>query len=210
MEIVFKKVVGLINYYSLVNCYAHFTGQYSVLIFRIPTVLDIIPLELVHFRNSQYPVSSCSFSCPPLPLLLFVFVFKCRSRKRLRDFPTVFIPGCRRERAHASPLPSVNRPWQVDLKLHLSSPLTRRWNYSGQPSFCTRWAKLAKPFVPSLPFACYGIVLSSHQQCSINETFTSSHHHRCITAIICLFSRGNGPNGTSCEDGVRCNAMWSS
>ena len=46
----FKKVVGLINYYSLVNCYALSpTGQYSVLIFRIPTVFDIIPLELVRF-----------------------------------------------------------------------------------------------------------------------------------------------------------------
>jgi hypothetical protein len=48
----FKKVVGLVNYYSLINCYAHHTGQYSVLIFRIPTVFDIIPLELVCYRNS--------------------------------------------------------------------------------------------------------------------------------------------------------------
>ena len=49
---IFKKVVGLVNYYVLVNCYALGpTGQYSVLIFRIPTVFDIIPLELVRFRN---------------------------------------------------------------------------------------------------------------------------------------------------------------
>jgi hypothetical protein len=30
---------------------------------RIPTVLDIIPLELFRFRNSRYSVSSCSV-CP--------------------------------------------------------------------------------------------------------------------------------------------------
>ena len=71
MEILFKKVVGLINYYVLVNCYAlDSTGQYFVLIFRIPTVFDIIPLELVRFRNSQYSISSCSFSCPALLLSL--------------------------------------------------------------------------------------------------------------------------------------------
>ena len=53
MEILFKKVVGLINYYSLVNGYALGpTGQYSVLIFRIPTVFDVILLELVRFLNS--------------------------------------------------------------------------------------------------------------------------------------------------------------
>ena len=69
MEILSKKVIGLVNYYSLVNCYAlGFTGQYFVLIFRIPTVFDIIPLELVRFRHSRYFVSSCSFSCPALPL----------------------------------------------------------------------------------------------------------------------------------------------
>ena len=52
MEILFKKVVGLVNYYVLVNCYALGSmGQYSVLIFRIPTVFDIIPLELVRFQN---------------------------------------------------------------------------------------------------------------------------------------------------------------
>jgi hypothetical protein len=51
------KVVGLVNCYllghALVNCYALGpTGQYSVLIFHIPTVFDIIPLELVRFQNS--------------------------------------------------------------------------------------------------------------------------------------------------------------
>jgi hypothetical protein len=69
MEIFFKKVVGLVNYYLHVNCYAFgHTGQYSVLVFRIPTMFDIIPLELVRFQNSRYSVSSYSFSCPALPL----------------------------------------------------------------------------------------------------------------------------------------------
>ena len=44
------KVVEPVNYYILVNCYTLGpTGQYSILIFRIPTVFDIIPLELVRF-----------------------------------------------------------------------------------------------------------------------------------------------------------------
>ena len=51
------NVVGLINCYSLghavINCYAPGpTGQYSVLIFRISTVFDIIPFELLRFQNS--------------------------------------------------------------------------------------------------------------------------------------------------------------
>ena len=59
---IFKKVVGVVNYYVLVNCYAFGpTGQYFVLIFRIPTVFDIIPLDLVRFR---YFVNSHSFLCP--------------------------------------------------------------------------------------------------------------------------------------------------
>ena len=71
MEILFKKVVGLVSYYVLVNCYALGpTGQYIVLIFRIPIVFNIISLELVCFQNSRYCVSSRSFSCPALPLLL--------------------------------------------------------------------------------------------------------------------------------------------
>jgi hypothetical protein len=56
---------------ELVNCYALGpTGQYFILIFRIPTVFDIVSLELVRFRNSPYSVSSCScsFSYPALPL----------------------------------------------------------------------------------------------------------------------------------------------
>jgi hypothetical protein len=69
MKTLFKKVVGLVNYYSHINCYALCpTDQYSVLIFRILTVFDIIPLELVRFRNSRYSVSSCLFSCLALPL----------------------------------------------------------------------------------------------------------------------------------------------
>jgi len=47
METLFKKVVGLVNYYVLINCYA--LGPRSI--FRIPTAFDIIPLELVRFRN---------------------------------------------------------------------------------------------------------------------------------------------------------------
>ena len=75
MEILFMKDVGLVNCYSLghalVNCYALGpSGQYFVLIIRIPTVFDIIPLELVRFQNSRYFISSCSFSCPALLLSL--------------------------------------------------------------------------------------------------------------------------------------------
>ena len=65
-------------------------GRYFVLNFRIPTVFDIIPLELVRFRNSRYSVSSCSFSCPACPLSLSLSYFKCKSRKRLRSFSTEF------------------------------------------------------------------------------------------------------------------------
>jgi hypothetical protein len=51
------KVVALVNCYALghalVNYYALGPmGQYFVLIFRIPAVFDVIPLKLVHFRNS--------------------------------------------------------------------------------------------------------------------------------------------------------------
>ena len=57
MEILFMEILGLVNRYSLgyalVNCCALGPmSQYSVLIFRIPTVFDIILLELVRFRNS--------------------------------------------------------------------------------------------------------------------------------------------------------------
>ena len=41
-----------------------FTGQHSA------TIFDIIPLELVCFKNSRYSISSCSFSCPVLLLSL--------------------------------------------------------------------------------------------------------------------------------------------
>ena len=65
-------------------------GRYFVLNFRIPTVFDIIPLELVRFRNSRYSVSSCSFSCPACPFSFSLSYFKCKSRKRLRSFSTEF------------------------------------------------------------------------------------------------------------------------
>ena len=69
------KVVGYVNCYSLghalVNCYVPGpSDQYSVLIFRISTVCDLISFELVCFQNSRYSVRSCSFLCPTLPLLL--------------------------------------------------------------------------------------------------------------------------------------------
>ena len=68
-------------------------GRYFVLIFRILTVFDIIPLELVRFQNSRYSVSLCSFSCPACPFSLSLSYFKCKNRKRLRSFSssTVFI-----------------------------------------------------------------------------------------------------------------------
>jgi hypothetical protein len=54
-----------------VNCYELGTiVQYSVFTFRIPTVFDIIPLELVRFRNTRFSVSSRLFSCPALPFSL--------------------------------------------------------------------------------------------------------------------------------------------
>jgi hypothetical protein len=65
------------------------TGRYSVLSFRISTVFDVNPLELVRFRNSRYFVSSCSFSCPVLPFLLSFSYFKCKIRKQFRSFSTV-------------------------------------------------------------------------------------------------------------------------
>ena len=66
----------------------HCGSVFRILNFRIPTVFDIIPLELVRFRNSRYFVSSCSFSCPACPLSLSYF--KCKSRKRLRSFSDEF------------------------------------------------------------------------------------------------------------------------
>ena len=72
---------ALVNYYMRLNLIMYVlshaldpTGRYSVLSFRISTVFDIDPLELVRFRNSRYFVSSRSFSCPALSFA-FVFVF---------------------------------------------------------------------------------------------------------------------------------------
>jgi hypothetical protein len=92
MKIFFKKVVELVNYYSHVNCYVLGpTCQYSVLIFCIPTVFDIILLELVRFQNS---VSSCSFSCLTLPLPFLYSYSNVKvenSWEVFWPFPTVFI-----------------------------------------------------------------------------------------------------------------------
>jgi len=56
------KVVVLVNCYAfghtLVNCYAlDPMDRYSILIFRILTMFDIIILESVCFQNSWYYVS---------------------------------------------------------------------------------------------------------------------------------------------------------
>ena len=81
-------VVNLLCIWSCTCLMLCTVGRYFVLIFRIPTVFDIIPLELVRFRNSRYSVSSCSFSCPACPFSLSHF--KCKSRKWLRSFSTEF------------------------------------------------------------------------------------------------------------------------
>ena len=75
MEILFMEVLGLVNCYSLgyalVNCYALDTTRwYSIFIFHIPTVFELIPLELVRFRNTRFSVSLRSFSCPALSFSL--------------------------------------------------------------------------------------------------------------------------------------------
>ena len=57
-------------------------------------MFDIIPLELVRFRNSRYSVSSRSFSCPALPFLLSFSYSNVKVENNLgvfRPFPTVFI-----------------------------------------------------------------------------------------------------------------------
>jgi len=67
------------------------TYWYFVLSFRISTVFDINPIELVRFQNSRYFVSLCSFSCPTLPFSFSFSYFKYKSRKQFRSFSTVFI-----------------------------------------------------------------------------------------------------------------------
>ena len=79
-------VVNLLCIWSCTCLMLCTVGRYFVLNFRIPIVFDIIPLELVRFRNSRYPVSSCSFSCPACPLSPSLLYFKCKSRKRLSSF----------------------------------------------------------------------------------------------------------------------------
>jgi hypothetical protein len=65
-----------------------------VLSSRIPTVFDIIPLELFRFRNSRYSVTSCSFSCSVCPLL-FSFSYSNvkvkNGRGVLHSIPSVFM-----------------------------------------------------------------------------------------------------------------------
>ena len=92
MELLFKQVVGLVNYYSLVNCYVFgHMGQFRI---------DFSYIDRV--RHNSARISSFSkFSIfrkfvfvfvSDFSAFAFVFVFKCRSRKRLIVFSTVFIP----------------------------------------------------------------------------------------------------------------------
>ena len=93
MELLFKQVVGLVNYYSLVNCYAlGLTGQFRI---------DFSYIDRVR-HNSARMSSFSKFSIfrkfvfvfvSGFIAFTFVFVFKCKSRKGLRGFPTVFIPN---------------------------------------------------------------------------------------------------------------------
>jgi hypothetical protein len=77
---------ALVNYYMHLNLIMYVlshalgpTCRYSVLSFRISTVFNINPFELVHFRNSRYFVSSRSFSCLALLFSLSFSYFKCKS-----------------------------------------------------------------------------------------------------------------------------------
>jgi len=70
MELLFKQVVGLVNYYSLVNCYAlGATGQFRI---------DFLYIDLVRHNSVRISLFS-KFSifrkfvfilCPALPLSL--------------------------------------------------------------------------------------------------------------------------------------------
>jgi len=93
-------------------------GQYSVLIFCIPTVFDIIPLELVRFRNFWYSVSSCSFSCPALPLS-FSFSY---SNVEVENGWEVFRPF---SSLHVGSLRPTTWCWQWDMPIWL----ILRYNY---------------------------------------------------------------------------------
>ena len=64
------KIVDLLIVMHLVMVMHLVLWEYSILIFRIPTVFDIILLELIRFRNSRYSISSCLFSCLALQLSL--------------------------------------------------------------------------------------------------------------------------------------------
>ena len=71
MEVLFKKVVGLVNYYSLINCYAlGLSGQYSNIDFLYTDRVRHNSARISSFSKFRYSVSSCSFSCPALPLSL--------------------------------------------------------------------------------------------------------------------------------------------
>ena len=111
-------VVNLLCIWSCTYLMLCTVGLYSVLNFRIPTVFDIIPLELVRFRNSRYSVSSCSFSCLACPLSLSLSYFKCKSRKQLRSFSTEF------DRFHPY-LQHTDNNNRFLLRIPLHNPLTR-------------------------------------------------------------------------------------
>jgi hypothetical protein len=115
------------------------TGQYSVLSFRISTVFDINPLELVRFYNSWYFVSSRSFSCPALSFSLLFSYFICKSRKQFMSFSTVS------DRFHPKPGPRprmqlycLQRPGRrchapVDVAHAISAPRRPSHSLRAQP-----------------------------------------------------------------------------
>jgi hypothetical protein len=139
LHILFKKIVGLVNYYSLVNCYAIGpTDQYSVLIFC--TKFDIILLELVRFWNSRYSISSCSFSCPVLPLSLS-FSY---SNVEVENGWEVFLPFS------SLPVSLSRRMWtRVAVKAHTWAVVGSHWPGWGDGCQASQVARDAGRGVPA-------------------------------------------------------------
>jgi hypothetical protein len=63
----------------------HLVGWYSILNFRISTILNIIPLELDHFEILGIR-KFVFILVPGFIAIAFVFVFRCTNRKQLRSF----------------------------------------------------------------------------------------------------------------------------
>jgi hypothetical protein len=67
---------------ALVTCYAFGpTGQYSVLIFRIPTMFDIIPLKLVRFPKFSTFHKFVFIFVSDFTAFVFVFIFNVKVKK---------------------------------------------------------------------------------------------------------------------------------